>query len=554
MNRNYITQIYLTMALALFTMIVIIGFLGYYHFRDRLINEIVEINQNNVAQLSDNIHDFLSVEVGVSELIASDVELIEYFNEHGKPKDKMAEKSINDLLSNILEHLHGAEMNLFNVQYVGAAEFEEYDLSPFDESWLSSTTVDDAFESIYRNIFCLYHEIEDPITGESYGYIKLIINEALLARKYINMNNLTNEFFIMNDSGEVISHKNKSLLGNRYFDINLANTNTEYMRYEENDKSYSVFVDRIPNTSWHLVGEVDEAIIDNVRKEVRFLIIIPTIIAFMIIIVLNYLSARRMKKPIKYIYSVLNKVSEGDLTIRTSFEHENEFSRIGESFNEMVVKIGDLLDKVALEEKQKRLVEIDFLRAQINPHFIYNTLISIRFYVEMERNEEATEMLYFFTRILRKTLSRSEEFVTVSEELDILKSYVELQKHRYTEEFDAVFTCAPHLNKAVIPNFILQPVVENSIYYNANSGVKNMITVDVSEVDSCIEIVISDDGIGISSEKIKDILDSETNINRIGLNNVNERIKLIYGNEYGLEIKSVKGSGTTVIYRLPLMK
>ena len=190
------------------------------------------------------------------------------------------------------------------------------------------------------------------------------------------------------------------------------------------------------------------------------------------------------------------------------------------------------------------------MQAQINPHFIYNTLSSIRFLLEMDKVQEAGEMVFYFSKLLRQTLSRSVEFIPLGEELDTLKCYVELQHLRYPDTFDYSCEVDEALRDNPLPKLLLQPVVENSIFHGVGRHKIHIRLRGWLEGDTLI-LRVEDDGVGISKDKIDQVMNKDLQINRVGLKNVQERIRLNYGPGYGLTVTGGPAGGTVVTFRLP---
>ena len=210
------------------------------------------------------------------------------------------------------------------------------------------------------------------------------------------------------------------------------------------------------------------------------------------------------------------------------------------------------IEDIKKYEKQKRVAELSFLQAQINPHFLYNTLSSIRFLISMNQVEKAEDMLYKFTRLLRSILPKASDMISLEEEIKNIKNYVELQKMRYPDCFDINYDIDTSILNFQVPSFILQPIVENAIFYSMekenNKGIINIVGY---RVEDSIRITIKDNGIGMSKDKVSSVLKKESSINRVGVINVHERVRLNYGKEYGLKIDSIEGKGTKVTFILP---
>lgn len=211
-------------------------------------------------------------------------------------------------------------------------------------------------------------------------------------------------------------------------------------------------------------------------------------------------------------------------------------------------------------KKEKRKSEINFLRAQINPHFLYNTLFSIQCMAELNKNEQAVKMIKAFIALLRKTLSTDRDLIPLVEELENTKSYIELERIRYPNIMDYEIEVSTELEACHVPALILQPIVENAIFHGLEAKASGgLIVVEVFKYEDDLLINISDDGKGMDSRRLKEVraridLDEDEAKKSIGLVNVSGRIKINFGKEYGLTIDSKEDVGTCVSIRLPIIK
>jgi len=218
------------------------------------------------------------------------------------------------------------------------------------------------------------------------------------------------------------------------------------------------------------------------------------------------------------------------------------------------------MQNIKEEERRKHKAQLDFLQAQINPHFLHNTLFSIKCLVSLGKVEAAEEMIGAFMDLLRMTLDNKDEFITLNEEIAAIKKYIHLQRYRYSNKFEAVFNCENSLLNCKIPKLILQPIIENAIFHGIEPKRGNgRITISATEEDECLIINVEDDGVGMSPETIEKIKkgESETSrrtFNMVGIANIEQRIILNYGSQYGINIKSTIGKGTCVTLKLPLVE
>ena len=248
----------------------------------------------------------------------------------------------------------------------------------------------------------------------------------------------------------------------------------------------------------------------------------------------------------------MDEVMSGNLKVKVNVDRSDEIGELQSSFNSMVSWLDSSIENIKKYEKQKRVAELSFLQAQINPHFLYNTLSGIRFLVSMNKTEIAEEMLYRFTKLLRSILPKASEMISFEEELENIKNYVELQKMRYPDCFEVTYEVNENIKDFKVPSFILQPIIENAILYSMEKeNNKGLISLIGYKDKDGIKIVIKDNGIGMSKEKLKSVLNKEASVNRVGVINVHERIQLNYGQNYGLKIDSVKDEGTKITFILP---
>lgn len=233
-----------------------------------------------------------------------------------------------------------------------------------------------------------------------------------------------------------------------------------------------------------------------------------------------------------------------------------EMLALSDSFDHMVVRIQDLMEKVRGEEITLRKTELKALQAQINPHFLYNTLDAIGWMCEEERSQDAVEMVNALARLFRISISKGHELIPIEKEVEHARSYLMIQNFRYKNQFTYSF----HIEEACLPylcnKITLQPIIENAIYHGINRMVdEGEIIIRIREEEGDIVFSVSDNGVGMSKEQCEEILKSEPGDQTgIGIKNVNDRIKIYFGEEYGITIESELDEGTCVSIRMPKIK
>ena len=281
------------------------------------------------------------------------------------------------------------------------------------------------------------------------------------------------------------------------------------------------------------------------------------IVITVVLVVLSYYIPATITQPIKKLSEVTNLVANGDLTVRAQTDQGAEVKVLADSLNTMIDKINELIGQVTTEQIHLRKAEFELLQAQINPHFLYNTLDAIVWLAEAGDNARVVDMVKNLSEFFRTSLNQGKDTITIREELRHVESYLKIQSVRYMDILQYEIDVPESLYEYTIPKITIQPLAENALYH----GIKNKrgggrISIHGEDLEDCFILSVADNGIGIEEQRLIEIKES---LNRshapqgdiYGLYNVNERIRLRFGNEYGISIESVYGSGTTVTVRLP---
>lgn len=272
---------------------------------------------------------------------------------------------------------------------------------------------------------------------------------------------------------------------------------------------------------------------------------------------LSYFIPLSIIRPIRRLGEVTDQVARGNLSIRSDVKAGAEVGMLSESLNSMIDKINELLEQVKIEQIQLRKAEFELLQSQINPHFLYNTLDAIIWLAEAGEQKKVVNMVGSLSDFFRASLNQGKDIISLKEELNHVRSYLEIQQVRYQDILQYEINIPKELEQCLIPKITIQPLVENALYH----GIKNKrgqgkIIISGSKDSEGAVIRVFDNGIGIKKERLNEIVRGITNKtpmkNEIyGLYNVNERIRLNFGEKYGISIESSYGEGTTAIILLP---
>lgn len=277
------------------------------------------------------------------------------------------------------------------------------------------------------------------------------------------------------------------------------------------------------------------------------------------LILISLFLSSSIVKPVKQLQSLMKDVEEGNFDIVYSHPRDDEIGQLGQSFNKMIKQIKNLIDTVYIEQKNKREAELRALQAQIQPHFLYNTLDTIHWMALEHEANDIVDMVDALTNLFRISISKGEEIIPYLEEIKHVESYLFVQKVRYEDKLEYEIFWDEKLKKCKVLKLIIQPLVENALYH----GIKRKkgpgkILIEGKIIGDEMELRVADDGIGIEKEKLLQIIDVLEGRSKgkgvgYGMFNVDERIKLMFGNKYGVNIKSEYGIGTEIILRHPII-
>ncbi|GKX32258.1 histidine kinase [Vallitalea longa] len=427
------------------------------------------------------------------------------------------------------------------------------------KSFWSINTYDDLNNKIHR--VSLIRSINDINNIENtLGILKLDIDQKKLAKVYNESTvNENSEFYIFNDSDIVISSNDSDILFDEIpsellkEDININKDG--FYRVEWKNKEYLLAYSRIQPMNWTLISLVPiKEILDDlqiIQKVIRIGIIVSFIICIMIVIFFY----KKFLTPLKQI-RVLMKHIENENFVSIDVKGNDEIAMLFKSFNKMSNRLNQLMNQVYLVKIKQKESELKALQAQINPHFLYNTLDTIHWVARIESAFETSALIQALSKLFRLSLNNGSQFTSVKNEIEHLNNYIFLQKQKYETLVDFVIHVEDEVKECKVVKLIIQPLVENAIYHGISSlPQKGKINIVIKREKDNLIYEIIDNGVGINEKYINDLLISDTETSKgFGIKNVNDRIKLYFGDEYGLSFKSMINVGTTAIVKQPYIK
>lgn len=419
-----------------------------------------------------------------------------------------------------------------------------------------------------KNIYIISRSIRTGSKLKSAGTLSIMIDEDSLYRIYGSKDSTGAENFIIDTSGQIVSHHDKELIGTSWESpLTLESLNGKTAQTVIKNKSGTsqelVSYRRLESSNWWLVETIPMDFIMDSSVKFSFIMGLSASICVLLSIVVSFLISKHLCRPIVALNEGMKKISNGVFSHRIPMQVKDEIGSLTVGYNKMAENIEQLIREIQEQEKAKNLADIRFLQAQINPHFIYNTLNSVRCMIMIGNADEAANTLIFVIHMMRTVLNGEKMFVTLDSEMNTLNDYMEIQKAIYYKELELQMDISPNVHMSLIPKLILQPLVENSVFHgivpHEINGIILIKAYKTSEdTREILHIIVTDNGIMEPEvlislrEKLKNNTEEFiSSSNHIGLTNVSLRIQQIYGPQYGLELLDTEGIGTSIHLWLP---
>lgn len=538
----------------------------------------ISYTKQMLRQVDKSINYYISGMVSVSDYIVENEDVVSYLA-----------ASQPDTSSNVMEELQTVAgtrpdfVNLIILREDGAfvSNHDQMGINPNwdyrESSWykdaitaegepvFSSSRVENVVAGEYDWVISMSRALYS--NGQLSGILLVDLNYQQIADICSLSNNDSGYIFIVGADGRLVYHPQQRLVysGIKTERFDLV-TRSEGVNAVISD-GYIYTSSLSPASGWVTVSVFDTNQLVSISSDVIVLFVGIGLFFSIITFIISYVASKRLTDPILQLKASMKQFEKGDFDAKANITVNNEVAELGESFNVMTERIKNLVAQELLIEEQKRISELQALQAQIRPHFLYNTLESIIWMSEIGENEKVIEMTSALSKLFRATTSNANELVTLKTEIDYVTNYMKIQKMRYQDKLNFRLDVDESLLQTKVIKLIIQPMVENAIYH----GIKQLkgqglIIVSAHAEEQKLYIAISDNGVGFD----KGILDGTPDFaskdeSGIGINNVKDRIKLFFGSEYGINIKSIvqdeaipeengmPGMRTTVTLTLPLI-
>jgi two-component system sensor histidine kinase YesM len=556
--------------------ISILGSIGIFLYSKAVEEEINVYTNEMLNQIKNNIDFYIKDMDNTIYYLSQDPKIISFMNGN---KDHATEKDIKSILErfeNINKEIAGILLINKRDSFI-SNKIKRVTRDPLTrEDWymksvkspqsilLFSKPIGRRIQTKERysadEVVSITKAVKDPLNDDVIGVI-LIDMKLDTIKKVIKDIQLEKKGFVyIVDSDENIVYTPVNSIVHRIKSNWFNGDENKRLTKRIRENNYQIIYNYSNYTKWKTVGvfSLDEN--QKVIITIKFYTIIIAIGILAMGIIIGLIFTSTIANPIEKLTQLMIAAEEGDLNVRFNSKYNDEIGKLGNTFNKMLEKIKNLINLVYIEQKRKREAELRILEAQIKPHFLYNTLDTIQWMAQEYDADDIIEMVTALTNLFRLGLNKGKEIIKIKDELKHIESYLTIQMARYEEKFHYEIEYDEELLNYKVIKIIIQPFVENAIYHGIrNRREKGHISISIKRIEDKISFVIKDDGIGIGegqlntlNEILKGNVDDEDG-QTYGIFNVNERIKLTYGEEYGVEIKSTLGKGTTVNIVHPIL-
>lgn len=552
--------------LFLCTMIVCILFCSgifYLILENQMQQSIADKEISNRTAISNNLDSTMKSINSISRLtmLRSTVRTFLLAKSNSTPRTRNAIQELHDILNTfnlscnvVILRMDGQYLNTGpGITYVNTGKI-------FETEWLDEVMAQkgnyvikagtrDAFRSNIGEMVSFVRVINDINTQKPIGILAINLPSRFFEQAYEGLSGETSHFALYDTSGSLICKDNESTVSSLNPENLLQNTR------EETDKLFykSIFTcDTLGDSHFILASRLEVRILDGLPAKLLAALIIGAFILLAFMWLINTYIAKNVIYPIQRLVDSMTEVQNGWLHRVSMNVSDDEIGLLKNSYNAMLIEINQLIEELLQKEKTLRMAELDALQEQMKPHFLYNTLDMIRYMALENRTDEVYNTLETLGNFYRRFLSKGSTDLSLGEEIEIVKSYLTLQRTRFEDIFTDEYEIEEGLSSIRVPRLILQPLVENSIYHGIRpKGEHGVIRVTVKRQEDFLFLSIYDNGIGMSAHQ-RELLFSGKDSRSFGFQGTIERIRYYYKTEDVFEIHSVEGEYCEIILKLPL--
>ena len=571
-NLSIQSSIFMYFTVTAIIAIALISLIIFQRFTNSLNATIIEENSGIVGQLGESVDSYLRNVMKVSDSIYYNViKNTDISNDDIKRGMNLIYVNNDNMIDDIALISGKGELiesmpalRLKDNSNVLEKDFFKKSMAESEYINFSMPHIRDLFdrnESSYSWVISLSRAVEVTDEGKATQALLLINLNYMYFEEIFSNVNLGNGgyVYLTNDYGDIIWHpKQNEIYSGRFKEDNkYAATLKDGITVENlSGKNLTLNVRTIGYTGWKLVGVTPSAALGVDGIKFRFFVLFVADLFLFLLAMINAFISDKISNPIKSLDGSVREIESGNLDVEIVPSGSYEVEHLGKSIKNMLGRIKVLMSDLVAEHNAKRKSEFDTLQSQINPHFLYNTLDIIVWMIENENSDKAVNIVTALAKFFRISLSKGKNIITVKDEVEHVRNYLMIQNMRFKNRFEYSIDVDEEVLSYSSLKLMLQPLVENAIYH----GMEFMdgdgeIDVKVFKEDDSLYFTITDNGLGMSEDMVETLLSKDFAPSKkgsgIGAKNVNERIKLYFGSEYGLKVESEPDEGTKITIHLP---
>ena len=570
--------IFAVLSVLLLGAVIIMTVISLSYTRQSVFENSSLYTQTIIQQMNQNIDSYIDYMENTSYLVSSNEDVQKYL--FGDTADPEARDRILSQFETILD----SRSDILNLGIIAengrmlindGQRLANPDLDIHSQEWYTNAL--EGRESVYLTSSHVQHVIsgerpwvitlsrgirnmEKGAEQEKEGVFFIDLNYSAIS-ELCDQNMVGNQgyAFIVDAAGNIVYHPQQQQLYNELQTENIdlvMNSDSDIVTWGEgiNKKMYSI--SRSEKTGWTVVDCVRVEELLRRSNEAQSIYVLVAMGLMAVALFFSRFVAKSITLPIQRLCDSMERVQEGDFSVSDIVvDSENEIGSLTKSFNVMTQRIHELMVQNIREQEAKRKSELKALQSQINPHFLYNTLDSIIWMAEGKKNEEVVLMTASLARLLRQSISNEDELVSIGQEIEYARGYLTIQKMRYKDKLEFQIEVEPSILNIRLIKLVLQPVIENAIYHGLKyKESRGFLQVKGFMKNGNVVLQVIDDGVGMDQETLDHIYERhkvDYHSNGVGIYNVQKRLQLYYGNEYGIVYESKVGEGTTATITIP---
>ncbi|MEC0270307.1 sensor histidine kinase [Paenibacillus anseongense] len=515
-----------------------------YRLQNVLYNDFLLNNELNASKLVEGLNN-LSMKKTLSETISNIVE----------PNTKI--KAVSILTSN---H-HWVDVGFADNAYASRIFGDGYGAD--DRFYLPTWTGLTKFGFLYEgehNVFAVSKTVIHKDTGKMVGRVFLYVKETTIASIYEGENK-GGEFYIVDSAGQIISSQNKAMLYRNFKEaVSISipeNGEDTAFTQGSGSKEMLIFTQRFEPLKWTIVSVIPMDDISSDRKQINQLMIGIGAACLLLALIVSFLLSGSITRPIFQLAKTMREIRTGKMQVRSTYQSKDEIGYLSEGFNNLMNRIEALMAENVEKQRTKAEIEFKLLQSQVKPHFLYNTVETIISLIKLGLGKQAIQAAQYMANFYKISLSKGNDIISIGEEMRLTESYLEIQQLRYVEYMEYTMEIDDEILPYSIPKLTLQPIVENAIYHGLKlKKEKGIIRITGRRCGNNVEIEIYDNGVGMHQNQTKAIMTGFSVFDEaggFGIRSVSNRIRMLYGERYGLQVESEYGVYTKIIIILPLL-